>query len=181
MRYMTYKDQINVIVLLSVVLLALGGCNDDPQTLSSFDDDGKPAANIAEAYVGTFKLRRLFQCILHVEWTDSVQLILSQDGSTYRLSHIKHNTTVCDSEGSIFINTRAETVILVPDINRFANGSCDTLRVPSGILSAVFADSSLVMTGSKIVSFCGVDDDTLIFTFDLKPIFTAEDSIARRF
>lgn len=175
---MTYKEIIKWIVLMSLLLSTLSGCNDDPQTLSSIDDDGKPTANIAEAYVGTFKLRRLYQCTLHVDRIDSVLLNLSQDAGTYRLTHLEHNTTVCDSEGSIFINISAGTAILVPDINKTGNGSCDTVRVPSGILSAIFTDTSLTMVGGKIVSSCGVDDDTLTFTLNLRPLFTSENSPA---
>ncbi len=72
--------------------------------------------------------------------TDTVSLIIRSN--TYDLTHVTHQTNICDSKGSAS-GYGTPTLYLSSPV--FTGSNCDSLRIPKGAFSATFRGDSLYL------------------------------------
>jgi len=77
--------------------------------------------------------------------TDTVTLVV--DGSSYQLFHLTRASKLCNSHGTQS-GFGTNSLRLTPVSNGAT--SCDNLRVPAGIFSAVFSGESLTLGPTRI-------------------------------
>jgi len=136
------------LVLIGVVL---AGCSEDEM----------PPPEV-EVFSGELLVARTKEWL---PWTDyfTDTVILTIEGSTYKLDHITNESSLCNSEG-IAASFGTNRLIFTPTFVDSSN--CDHLKIPQGEFKSVFNGDSLYL-GPETLVFSGQYPYTMIYEFQL--------------
>ncbi len=144
-----------------VVLILLGsvlaGCE---------DESSPPEVEVFSGELAIAEIKELPPYTYH--YTDTV--VLTVDGSIYRLEHITNESNLCSSRGKV-VGFGTNILRLTPTSTDHQN--CDSIKVPQGEFKSVFRGDSLYL-GPSAHPFTWIDSssmnehtDTMIYDFRL--------------
>jgi hypothetical protein len=139
--------------LISLILLGLilVGCSED-----------EISPQETEVFSGELMVTRTKDWL---PWTDyfTDTVILTIEGSTYKLDHVTNESSLCNSSGiAAYFGTNR--LIFTPT---FVDGfNCDHLKIPQGEFKSVFSGDSLYL-GPETLVFSGQYPYTMIYEFQL--------------